>query len=206
MLLNGCTDKIAEAVPEYRVIGQSITAGESDNYYYNNLSETEKRGYDKIKNAAANFEDYITFDDPLTDFQIIKLFHLVYTNENGIFWLSELASANQEQNSLKVTFRYNSGDAKAMQTKLDTKIREILADTPEKDSYKQIKYIHDYLVKHVDFTETGKNTHSAYGAIIDGTAQCEGYAFAFALMAKKLGYECITVTGTSKNGDSLAWN
>ncbi|MDR0975173.1 MAG: hypothetical protein LBL80_05725 [Ruminococcus sp.] len=204
-LFSGCSPAIAPE-PEFRVIGQSVTAGESNNYFYNNLSDVEKRGYDKIKKAAADFEDYIVFDDTLSDFQIIKLFNLVYTQENGIFWLSEIASASQKNNSLKINFRYNSGDTKAMQAKLDENLRAAVKNAPENDNYGKIKYIHDYIIKNCNFTESGKNTNSAYGALIDGKAQCEGYAFAFGLMAKKLGFECITVTGTSEKGDSHAWN
>jgi hypothetical protein len=203
-LVSGCSPTL-NPEPEYRVIGQSVTAGESNNLFYKNLSEIEKRGYDRIKKAATDFEDYIVFDDPLTNHQITKLFNLVYTQENGIFWLSEIASASEKNNSLKLTFRYNSGDTKAMQKKLDDRLREAVKDAPEND-YAKIKYIHDTIVKNCDFDETAKNANSAYGALIDGKAQCEGYAFAFGLMAKKLGFECVTVTGTSDKGVTHAWN
>ncbi|MDR0944292.1 MAG: hypothetical protein LBM41_07155 [Ruminococcus sp.] len=193
--------------PEYRVIGQSVTAGESKNYYYDALSDAEKRGYDKIKTAVTEFSDFVTFDDTLSQIQIEKLFHLVYTQENGIFWLSELASANGDTNSLKMTLRTNSGNAKEMQAKLDDKIRTIIADaTKDADSFEQVRYIHDYIVKNCKFSATGDNINSAYGALVDGEAQCEGYAFAFGLLAKKLGFECVTVTGTSEAGQSHAWN
>jgi hypothetical protein len=205
LCVTGCGKDIVSA-PEYRVIGQSVTAGESNNYFYKKLSETEKRGYDSIKNAATDFADYIVFDDPLSDYQIKKLFNLVYTQENGIFWLSEIASANEQNNSLKINFRYNSGDVKAMQKKLDDRLREAAESAPKDDSYGQIKYIHDYIVKNCNFVKSGTNANSAYGALIDGEAQCEGYAFAFGLMAKKLGFECVTVTGKSEKGESHAWN
>jgi transglutaminase/protease-like cytokinesis protein 3 len=193
--------------PEYRVIGQSVTAGGSKNFYYDALSDAEKRGYDKIKTAVTEFTDFVTFDDTLSQIQIEKLFHLVYTQENGIFWLSELASANGDTNSLKMTLRMNSGNVKEMQAKLDDKVRA-LADNAIKDadSFGQVRYIHDFIVKNCKFQAAGDNINSAYGALVDGEAQCEGYAFAFGLLAKKLGFECVTVTGTSESGQSHAWN
>ncbi|MDR0943537.1 MAG: hypothetical protein LBM41_03295 [Ruminococcus sp.] len=209
--LSGCSrvssnTGLTPRLPEYRVIGQSVTAGESKNFYYDALSDAEKRGYDKIKTAVTEFTDFVTFDDPLSQIQIEKLFHLVYTQENGIFWLSELASANGDTNSLKMTLRMDSGDAKAMQAKLDEMLRIITMNAPEKDSFEQVRYIHDYIVKNCKFSAEGDNINSAYGAIVDGEAQCEGYAFAFGLLAKKLGFECVTVTGTSEAGQSHAWN
>jgi hypothetical protein len=204
--LSGCSRVSDNPPAEYRVIGQNVTAGESKNYFYDDLSDIEKRAYDKIKTAVTEFSDYVTFDDPLTQIEIETLFHLVYTQENGIFWLSELASANQETNSLKMTLRYNSGDVKAMQAKLDERLRSVTEAVQKKDAFEQILYIHDFIVKNCKFSAEGKNINSAYGALIDGEAQCEGYAFAFGLLAKKLGFDCVTVTGTSSAGQSHAWN
>jgi hypothetical protein len=196
----------------YRVIGQDETVADTDNYYYNALPDAEKRGYDKIKKAVVDLTDYVVFDDPLSAYQIAKLFRLVYTQENGIFWLSELASPNQKNNSLKMTFRYNADDIKYMRAKLSETVRSITESETattavrNNDNYALIKYLHDYLILHCVFTETGNNTHSAYGALVNNEAQCEGYAFAFALLAKKLGFDTVTVTGKSAEGLSHAWN
>jgi hypothetical protein len=201
-----CGSAKTETEPEYHVIGPSAATAPSDNYYYNALSDEEKRGYDKIKQSAADFVDYVTFDDKLTDYQISKLFRLVYTQENSIFWLSEVAAPNQTTNSIKMTFRYNPSDVKYMQSTLDDKVQTIIDGAPEKDAFVQILYIHDYIVLNSTFVETSENSNSAYGALIDGKAQCEGYAFAFGMLAKKLGFKVVTVTGTSKTGESHAWN
>jgi hypothetical protein len=219
ILFTGCSpiDKLfGEDEPEFRVIGSSVVTPESDNFFYNALPDPEKRGYDKIKQAAADFEEVITFDDPLSEHQIKKLFKLVYTQEPAVFWLSELASPSEEHNALKINFRYSREDTRAMQTKLEDALREIEKRAPaaakadekdaEKKEFNRIRFIHDYIVKNTDFTETGANTNSAYGVFIDGAAQCEGYAFAFSLLAKKLGIPCITVAGTSKDGETHAWN
>jgi hypothetical protein len=197
---------------EYRVIGQDDIVTETDNYYYNALPEAEKRGYDKIKQAATELTDYVVFDDPLSAYQIAKLFRLVYTQENNIFWLSELASPSQKNNSLKMTFRYKEDDIKYMRAKLSEMVHNITETETVREyarsgeNYALIKLLHDYIVLNCRFSEDGKNAHSAYGALVNGEAQCEGYAFAFGLLAKKLGFETVTVTGKSAEGLSHAWN
>jgi hypothetical protein len=225
MLLSGCTPLkpfTDTPEPEFKVIGPSAVTPETNSFFYNALPIEEKRGYDKIKQAAADFEANVTFDDPLTEYQIIKLFRLVYTGEPAIFWLSELASPSQDNNSLKLNFRYSKDDARAMQIKLEDKLRRIAADAPEaakenaapekqrRADFERILYMHDVIVENTDFTPAGqkeyKNTNSAYGAFLDGAAQCEGYAFAFALLAQKMGFECVTVTGKSAEGETHAWN
>jgi hypothetical protein len=145
--VTGCSFFGGGEEQEARVIGPSAVLSDSDNYYYNALPPEERRGYDRIKAAAAAFEDYVVFDDPLSLYQMTKIFRLVYTQENGIFWLSELASPNEETNSLKLNLRYDSAGVKYLQSALEEKVREICDKAPKNDEFLQIKYIHDYIVK-----------------------------------------------------------
>lgn len=71
--------------------------------------------------------------------------------------------------------------------------------------------LHDYLVEHVAYNwdvATGKDTgdkiiHSAYGALVDGDAVCEGYALAYKLLLSECGVESVLVTSEEMNH---AWN
>ena len=70
--------------------------------------------------------------------------------------------------------------------------------------------IHDLLCKAVvydsEFDRNGENTvYTAYGALVNGHAVCEGYARAFKLLCYYAGLECILVTGDSK-GVGHMWN
>ena len=53
-------------------------------------------------------------------------------------------------------------------------------------------------------------SHNAYGALINRVAVCDGFSSAFALLAQKLGFECMLVTGHSAYSSGLfsdhAWN
>lgn len=68
-------------------------------------------------------------------------------------------------------------------------------------------FIHDYLATHVAYNRavsTGQGTYSqnvytAYGALVEGDAVCQGYALAYKLLLKDLGIECITVTSEAMN-------
>ena len=48
--------------------------------------------------------------------------------------------------------------------------------------------------------------NTVYGALCDGYAQCEGYAFAFDYLCSKAGIDCFTVSGTNSEGALHAWN
>lgn len=49
--------------------------------------------------------------------------------------------------------------------------------------------------------------HSAYGAMVNGKAVCEGYSKAYQYLLQRLGIECYIVTGISKrDGGAHEWN
>jgi hypothetical protein len=206
--LISCTAVSGTDVSEtVRVIGRDISLESTDSEATKSLSPAEKNAYNKLKQAAAEMSGYVVFDDKLTRDQIVKIFNLVYTQENGIFWLDSIASPNEEENAIRISFRYSAEDVKYMQGELSAKVNEIINAVPEDaGDYGKIKFIHDYIVLNCDFTKDGENVNSAYGVLIDGKGQCEGYAFAFGLLASKMGLTAVTVTGTNEDGDTHAWN
>lgn len=65
--------------------------------------------------------------------------------------------------------------------------------------------LHDYLAIQVEYDTTGSNTNrfSAFGALRDGKAVCQGYALAYKYLLNKAGIECHIVTSETLNH---AWN
>ena len=75
------------------------------------------------------------------------------------------------------------------------------------------KAIHDYLIVHCSYNErvastAGNQYHdafTAYGALVKGSAVCQGYAAAFNLMAQKCGLPSMAICGRA-GGVAHAWN
>lgn len=67
--------------------------------------------------------------------------------------------------------------------------------------------LHDYLVLNCAYFTAGcsstVNSYSAYSALVDGAAVCQGYALAYKYLLNKAGIECYMVTSNSMNH---AWN
>lgn len=75
----------------------------------------------------------------------------------------------------------------------------------ESDAMK-IKLIHDSICKRVVYVDDGSTTvHSAYGAIEQGRAVCQGYATLFYAMGMEAGLKVRCVEGTG-NGGAHLWN
>ncbi len=80
--------------------------------------------------------------------------------------------------------------------------------TPTMSDYEKELAIHDYIVSHcaygyVDYSK--EYAYRAYGVLVQGTAVCNGYAEAMALMLECVGVENEFMTGTA-DGELHAWN
>lgn len=88
------------------------------------------------------------------------------------------------------------------------KARE-LVDELHGSAVEQEMQLHDLLCVRTDYA-FGPHCYTAYGALVDGQAVCEGYAKAFALLCRLRGVPCSVVEGTSMDRQgrvvSHAWN
>lgn len=78
-------------------------------------------------------------------------------------------------------------------------------------TYDKVKYVHDWIVDNFDYdTENRKDKDNIYGAFINKTVVCEGYAEAFKYMLDKLNIPCVLVYGEGIDNEGKtethAWN
>lgn len=80
------------------------------------------------------------------------------------------------------------------------------------NTYYDIKMVHDYLIDNTEYDSSisKSNIYNIYGALVNKTAVCEGYAKAFKYLMDEIGIPCIIVTGDATNSqgktESHAWN
>ncbi|MDE6672914.1 MAG: hypothetical protein K2K16_12085 [Ruminococcus sp.] len=97
----------------------------------------------------------------------------------------------------------------AEQEKLtDQKIKEILdkLNISKKNDYKKISAIYEYIINNVTYDNTSDNDlkFTAYGALYNGTAVCQGISMLFYRMAREAGISCRMIVGEA--GAPHAWN
>ncbi|MDF2543320.1 MAG: copper amine oxidase-like protein [Herbinix sp.] len=117
--------------------------------------------------------------------------------------------------STQVSYRsyYSKQEIKEMRNAVDAKVSSIITKVIKKNmtDREKAKAIHDYIVTNCeyDYKNYKNNTlspevYTAYGALINKKAVCQGYSAAFNLLAKAAGIKSITVSGTA--GGPHAWN
>ena len=72
------------------------------------------------------------------------------------------------------------------------------------DEHEKVKAIHDYVVKHVSY-DTSYQAYTAYEALANRSAVCQGYTLLTYELLKEAGIQNHIVTGTG-NGQAHAWN
>jgi hypothetical protein len=109
---------------------------------------------------------------------------------------------------------FKGADALNAKKRFDEESEKILKSIikPGTNAVQRVLAIHDYLVANVTYDEDDFRgvkssilSHTAYGAIIEKKAVCEGISYAFCHLAKKVGLSVTVVNGTVEEGDH-AWN
>ena len=112
--------------------------------------------------------------------------------------------------------RANRERIRRQQVQLEEALEEIVAQIPALlPDREQAILAHDLLVKRIAYdgeaartiwgTNVDSHAFSAYGALVEGKAVCEGYAEAYQLVLERLGIPCLAVLGDSR-GQAHQWN
>ncbi len=190
-----------------------------------NLVEDYEGYYNAVKEGLSNYESEIVVDVKNYDENIFNVDIINDILEDNL-WLS----GNFENTKIqvmdlklysKITIEPEYYDSKEVLVNKDNevnkKVEEIIGKviTPEMKDYEKEKALHDYLVnntkydKRIDTGSMPSKSYTAYGALIDGVAVCQGYAVAMDKLLKAAGIETIIILGEARGNDGYirhSWN
>ena len=104
--------------------------------------------------------------------------------------------------TLQVKYRESKEQTQYVKSQVKSIIGSIVK--PGMDDHEKVKVIHDYVVKHVSY-DTSYQAYTAYEALANRSAVCQGYALLTYELLKEAGIQNHIVTGTG-NGQAHAWN
>lgn len=103
---------------------------------------------------------------------------------------------------LLLTYKYDSETITAMRAEYARALKEAVSqvDPDLMDASQMCVVIHDYLAEICDYISTGAGAgekaamrYTAYGALVNGEAVCQGYALAYQDIMNAIGVPCITI-------------
>ena len=178
----------------------SSTAAASDSLYtliYKGLTDYQTKiplgKYGGNKTKVADTYERVINDHP----EIFYIKHSVLYDTHSLF--PQYVGSKKQIEKMKI----------ALNKKADAAVK--IAKT-KKTQTERVIYLHDYLVNSTEYDTENylkdtlpESSFTAYGALMKGTAVCDGYAKALKLLLNKAGIWAVRVTGEGK-GESHAWN
>jgi len=192
---------------------QALAAQEGESR--SNLDEANRQLYDAVKGGILAHSAVIEIPRLSADQNPALVFWLIKQDSPDIFWVdwSSVAVSTDPEKGLTVTpaYIFTPAETSAKKKELETAAAIPLEAVKDLETdFEKVLYIHDYLVSSVAYNKTGPTSmHTAYGALVEMSAVCDGYAFAFHMLMQKLGIASYYIEGRMKNGQENvghAWN
>lgn len=220
------TDTDIDGEPSFVVSGGEYTT------YYEQLNGDEQKIYNALMKGVPDGKTDYSFPD--VDYEAYKEYCeralYAFTNDHPeYFWVPTWWSVGWSREmfaqvgdvEFSVLF-YEYWDYTIDQDKKIRELQDAVSRVADKaraygTAFEQVRFVHDYLVENAIYDHDGlkeyyKSIHdpsceyifSAYGCLVNGKTVCSGYAKAFQLIMRELGYDCMYVTGDA--GEAHGWN
>ncbi|MBQ6267969.1 MAG: hypothetical protein IJK64_09400 [Clostridia bacterium] len=183
-------------------------------FYYRKLETVEQHVYNRILKDVYDMPEEIRV--PAIDgTQLDHVFSALLYDNPDLFFVGRKCTLISRPIGTYCAIRYiiEPSEYEAQKQALDAvKTKVIAALSAPDDPWQTELEIHDYVVRHCSYEiEDGDLTYSsAYGALINGVAACEGYSKAAKLLLDAAGIENGLVSGQAKNSDGRTgahmWN
>lgn len=184
----------------------------SGRYFYEQLSDTDKRLYEEIYQGlyehSKNFTVHCADGDDSN-----RVFYCILMDFPEMFWPDgNIVSTAYNNSYTTIEAQYNctksEREQKALQ--IEQAVSAALSDAASLTSdYDKIKFVYEYVVNTVDYVAGAPDNQNLYSALVNKQSVCAGYAKATQYLLSRMGIECIYVLGQATNSqttDAHAWN
>lgn len=176
---------------------------------YNSLSEQAQNCYLDIRKAIIAHKNSTKISSRISEKTLIEIADILNSQDPLVFDEAtiEFREVGSDNSYARLTYPYSKAveESMLMQTvKASEKI--IAAFAPDSDEKAKLTNIHDSIVSLTELDNNATFPSSAYGTIVIGKGNSEGFARAFQFISLKAGITSIVISGTDVNGNEHFWN
>ncbi len=181
------------------------------------------KAYDKIVSGIEKFDEkidiYKSSEDAITLDDLHDVIYACYSDHPEQFWNNVsyyTLTGNGSSVSVKPDYLIKKNEYNKYLSAFNRAAEELFEEcgiTKDMSQYEISLAIHDTLAEHItyDKTQSADHIHTAYGAMVNGLAVCDGYARSYQLLLSMAGIQSFVVTGNSHNpttyqSEPHAWN
>ena len=177
--------------------------------------ETVAAVYKQFLSAFDANAETLAFADGVTVGEVRRAFSLVVANEE-YYWAAPKYSlsfldddgdkkADDDEGAVKATLRYvvsDLGQIAQVKKQVEAAVSEGLAliDAKSMGEYEIALALHDYVLAKATYKSGGDvSGYTPYGALVLGSAVCQGYSLSYKLLLKRAGLNCLYVSSSAMN-------
>lgn len=169
-------------------------------YIWAQLDEETRIALGEVMNAIANVDIYcslsqgISLEDKQHFLELITHCTTGYTYDVSKYTIHKNDETGRIVGiTLSYNLDYNSldyiEDAHNRTKQVRARVDEIVSGMPNGSDYEKVKYLYETLIFSCTYSENSISPFTAYGALVDGHATCQGYADAMHLLLAAAGFE-----------------
>jgi len=181
---------------------------------YSRLSPQEQQAYKILLKAFASMSTSFDSSPIAKNVDLMKVLQVVLGDNPNVVYFNKTEikiSSSLLGKQIRLMGCPSKSQILKMNAELESKANAIISTIRGGDEYSQLIKLYEYLQNNMKYDEQElqeilkrgsgirQNSHNAYGALINGLAVCDGFSGAFALLAQRLGYKCMFVSGRSTN-------
>ena len=195
---------VETADPWLNEVPEKLTdVGSPYKFYYDGLEDTEKLAYNEILSQIYSMPEKIRIPD-ISGEQLDRVFSALLADNPDLFFVGRRCtlSAKGFYTFCAVEYYIDSETYAEQKSELEEVCANVISSlTAPDDEFRTELEIHDFIVDKCSYRlEDGEFVYSsAYGAIVNGDAACEGYSKAAKLLLDMAGIESAVVSGISDN-------
>lgn len=205
------TDYNAENTSE--ALDTDISLTFADKYYYLQLTADEQKEFQSIYCQVKNYVTDVSVNKISPDL-MNKFIRILCFDCPELFYLSESGHSYKQEHGAVISYRpaYLCSEDEALVRKgeISRVLAQVMRNIENANEQSAEKYIHDYLVSNVVYSQTAENCRNIYGALVEGKANCRGYSTAFSYLCRSVGIKSAEIVGYANASDGKkvahSWN
>lgn len=170
-------------------------------YYLSGLEDDEAENFQALYEGIQGFQDKITLPSPVSSEKVSDLMHLLTNECPELLHLSSrwvehsnllglVVSISPEYTISQETFQTQTAAVNDLIQSWQTALSG-------QSAYQAELTIYNYIIENCVYSTDAPNCQSAYGALIEGQAKCDGRAKAMVWALRSLGIKSSVITGST---------
>ena len=184
----------------------SVIKDYDSKYFVKRLSKQNKYYFCKLYEAVTENKKYVTFDTPIHEDEVSTLMYILnydcpeLVHLKGDYDLEYTGDKAEYVRKVEFSYCMTKKEYVNALSALDDFFSGLISDLQGLSDFEKEKYVYDYIFSHCFYSEIPQLAGSAYGSLIKGYGRCEAFCKGFMWCMRKLGIDCICVSG-SQNWD-----